>query len=144
VVSVLWAVGAIAVMIAMYWFAYRMEPHWVSKDGTRFLTTGQFIERHGHQASHKLEMRGTFLDDGQVLVSRRRLMRSEPAVYRVTAKSPDPPKGKAVYLLEQVPQAADGSMLMLRMPAGSRAVARMDAARDAPAPAPAPPDDAHA
>lgn len=134
--SLLWAVGAIAVMIAMYWFAYRMEPHWVSKDGTRFMTTGQFIERHGQQAGRKVEMRGTFLDDGQVMVSRRRLLRSEPAVYRVTAKSPDPPKAKAIYLLEQVPQPADGSMLMLRMPAGSRAVDRMDAARDAPPPLP--------
>jgi hypothetical protein len=114
-------------MVAMYWFGYRMEPHWVSKDTNRFMTNAQVIEGHG-QAGRRMEVRATFTDDGHVLIGRRRVLKSDPAVYRVTAKSPQPPKGKAIYLLERVPKPDDGSLLMLRMPASSPVIARMDAA----------------
>lgn len=126
----LWTIGAVSLAVGMYWFAYRMEPHWVSKDGSRFLTTAQSLDRFGTALGRKVEVRASFLDNGHLLVSRRMLARSDSGVWRISAKSLDPPRGRAVYLLERVPPSDLGEMLMLRLPESSKAVPALDDAKD--------------
>ena len=46
------------------YLAYRIEPHWVAKDGRRFLTTAEQIDRFGDSVGRRREVRGAFLQDG--------------------------------------------------------------------------------
>ena len=60
--DLLWLLGAVVVCGGLYLLASRIEPHWVAKDGSRFLTTAQPIDRSGHNIGRKREVRVAFLD----------------------------------------------------------------------------------
>ncbi len=124
--ELLWTFGAIAVCGGLVYLAYRIEPHWVSKDGARFLTTSESIDRFGNVVGRRRELRGSFLPDGGIVLSRRNLMRSTSRVWRIRAKSPRPPGGKQLYILSAVPPDPDGNLLTLRVPSSSRLVAMLD------------------
>ena len=38
--------------------AQRIEPHWVAKDGKRFLTTSELVDRDGNSIGRRREVRG--------------------------------------------------------------------------------------
>lgn len=124
--DLLWLLGAVVVCGGLFWLAARIEPHWVAKDGSRFLTTSQPIDRTGRNIGRKREVRVAFLDDGSLLVSRRSIVKTNSGVWRVQARSPRPPRGRQIYLLRQVPPDPDGELLALRIPSGSRIVAALD------------------
>ena len=124
--DLLWMLGAIAVCGGLLYVAHRIEPHWVAKDGGRFLTTAELIDRFGNVIGRRREVRGAFLPDGALLLSRRSLVRTTKGVWRIRAKSPRPPRGKQVYVLSAVPPDPDGDMLALRVPSSSRLVALLD------------------
>ena len=124
--DVLWMLGAVVVCGGLFLLASRIEPHWVAKDGSRFLTTAQLIDRLGQTIGRKREVRVAFLADGGLLVSRRSIVRTASGVWRVQAKSPRPPKGREVYLLRGVPPDPDGELLAIRVPVGSRVVPELD------------------
>ena len=124
--SVLVFVGAVAVCIGMLVVAHRIEPHWVAKDGMRFLTMSESVDRFGTVIGRRREVRGTVLPDGGLMIAHRSLLRSSGKVFRVQAKSPNPPNGREMYVVEQVPPPADGSMLVLRLPANSPMVPVLD------------------
>lgn len=126
-IELLWLVGAIAVCAGLFYVASRIEPHWVAKDVSRFLTTAEPIDRFGHTAGRKREVRVALLPDGALMVSRRSILRSSTGTWRIQAKSPRPPRGKYVYLLREVPPDPDGDLLALRVPANSRVVPALDA-----------------
>lgn len=110
---------------ALVWLAFRMEPHWVSKDGSRFICRGQLVDDRGNTQSRWNEYRFRITDDGEVAASRRGFVgRSGTGLWRVAARSDDPPRRKAVFLMHPVRDA--GSMLAIRMPASSRAVDSLD------------------
>lgn len=135
--DLLWVVGAVVVCGGLFWLAFRIEPHWVAKDGSRFLTTSQPIDRTGRNIGRRREVRVAFLVDGGLLVSRRSIVRTNGGVWRVQARSPRPPKGRQIYLLRQVPPDPAGDLLALRVPAGSRVVPALDRITpDADAPVP--------
>jgi len=125
--DLLWALGAIVVCGGLFFIASRMEPHWVAKDGTRFITTSQLIDRVGETIGRRREVRVALLPDGGLLVSRRSIIKSTSGVWRIQAKSPNPPKGRQVYLLREIPPDPDGELLALRVPASSRIVPTLDA-----------------
>ena len=124
--ELLWTFGAIAVCGGLAYLAYRIEPHWVSNDGQRFLTTSENIDRYGNVVGRRREVRGTFLPDGGIVLSRRSIVRTVSGVWRIRAKSPRPPSGKQVYVLSAIPPDPDGELLTLRVPASSRLVALLD------------------
>jgi hypothetical protein len=132
--SVLWFVGAVALCIGLLVVAHRIEPHWVAKDGKRFLTMPEPVDRFGNAIGRRREVRGVLLQDGGVMLTQRSIIKSASSVWRVQAKSPRPPSGRQLYVLQSVPAAPDGSMLVLRMPAKSRLVPVLD--RLAPAAGP--------
>ena len=125
--DLLWMLGAVGVCAGLLYLAYRIEPHWLAKDGRRFLTTAEHIDRLGNVVGRRREVRGAFLQDGALLLSRRSLLRTTKGVWRIRAKSPRPPLGKEVYVLSAVPPDPDGDMLALRVPSASRLVVMLDA-----------------
>ena len=114
-----------AVGTVLLWVAFRLEPHWVSRDGTRFICRGQLIDDHGNEMSRWNEYRFRVSPDGEVFAKRRSIAgRAGNGMWRVAARSPDPPRRRAVFLLHPVLDA--GSMMAVRMPANSRAVDTLD------------------
>jgi len=129
--SVLWAVGAVVVCGGLLYAAYAIEPHWVAKDGVRFLTTSEVVDHSGASLGRRREVRGTIMGDGTVLIGKRALMRTQTNRFRVRSKSPQVSRGRQQYVLEQIPPDPDGDMLILRIPKGSRLTTTFDALADA-------------
>ena len=127
-------IGAVALCIGMLVLAHRIEPHWVAKDGTRFLTMSEPVDRFGSVTGRRREVRGTLLPDGGLMLRQRSLVRSAGSVWSIREKSPHPPAGRQLYVLQAVPPPPDGSMLVLRLPAKSALVPVLD--RLAPPPVP--------
>jgi len=125
--DVLWIVLPLGACIGMLWLAFRIEPHWAARDGTRFLTTSQLIDGHGRELGRRREIRIAVAPDGRILASRRSLMRTNSETFALAGKSPDPPRGKEIYLLDSLPPDAGGNRLVLRLPRRSRAVPVLDA-----------------
>jgi hypothetical protein len=117
--SVVWAVGAVVVCGVLLYVAYVLEPYWVARDGTRFLTTSETVDRHGTTVGHRREVRGTLLSDGTVMLGKRSLMRTKNETYRVRGKSPEVSHGRFQYVLEQVPLDPLDDLLILRLPTSS-------------------------
>ena len=129
-----WFFGAIAVCGGLLYLAHRIEPHWVAKDGSRFLTTAQLIDRSGASAGRVKEVRVLILHDGSLMVSRRSVWRTKSGIWRIQAKSPNPPRGRHLYLLRPVPADPMDDFLTLRVPAKSRIVPTLDALVPEPSP----------
>jgi hypothetical protein len=126
--ALLWFLGAVVVCGGLLYLAYRIEPHWVAKDGTRFVSTGQLIDRSTGAANGRVrEVRVVILGDGGLMVSRRSFLRTKSGIWRVQAKSPSPPGGRELYLLGPVPADPMDDLLTLRVPAKSRVVPTLDA-----------------
>ena len=79
---------------------HRIEPHWVAKDASRFLTVAQELDRLSPRSAASEEVR--IDEEAGLLIGRRSLMRP-PGVWRVAAKTPDPPRSKTVYPAPRVP-----------------------------------------
>ena len=117
--------ATIAVGGAVIWLALRIEPHWVSKDGQRFICRAQLIDDRGNTHGRWNEYRFRITPEGLVAGGRRSLLsRSTGGGWRVVARSDAAPRGKAVFLLQD--PVDTHNMLALRMPANSRAVDVLD------------------
>ena len=133
----LWLIGFAALLAGLYYLAYRMEPHWVSKDGERFICMGQVMDHHGNPRSGWREYRVEVRWDGSIATRKRsRWVRADARKWRMRARSEDPPKRKAIYLLvaertdEDVKARRvspfDADLLAIRLPESSRAIAVLD------------------
>jgi hypothetical protein len=134
VTELAWFLSAVAVCGALLDLAHRIEPHWVAKDGSRFLTTAQTIDRSGTPAGRTREVRVVVMADGTLMVSRRSFWRTRSGIWRVQAKSPNPPRGRQLYLLRPVPDDPMDDFLTLRIPSNSRIVPILDARVPEPSP----------
>jgi hypothetical protein len=125
--ELLWFVGAVVGCAGLLYLASRIEPHWVAKDGTRFITMAQLVDRTGAPAGRVKEVRVAIAQDGTLMVSRRSVWRTKSGVWRIQAKATAPPRGRALYLLRPVPEDPMDDLLTLRVPAKSRIVPTLDA-----------------
>ena len=123
-----WFLGAVVVCGGLLYLAHRIEPHWVAKDGTRFITTAQPIDRSGASVGRAREVRVRCCPTGTLIVSRRSLMTSRSGVWRIQAKAPTPPRGRQLYLLRPVPDDPMDDLLTLRLPSKSSVVPTLDRA----------------
>lgn len=122
----MWIALIIAVMGGMWWVAYRMEPHWSSRDGRRFMCTAQEIV-DGQPVGHPRETRVMVSPDGALFVTQKRLMRRKSSQWALIGKSPDPPRKLQVYVAEHRPEAPlPPTHLAIRIPGNSRCVALLD------------------
>lgn len=119
-IDVLTTVGALAVFVGLVWSAYRIEPHWASKDGRRMIARVQPLGSQDDPSGRWREMRAS-IDGATVTLSTRGLgsltLRGD---YRVRGKSSQPPKRRAIYILE------GERRLLLRIPSNSRAIPVLD------------------
>lgn len=115
-------------MGGMWWMGYRMEPHWVSKDGQRFMCGAQEFF-HGTLAGHPRETQVAFLAGGALHITQKRMMRRQRSTWKLVGKSADPPKGLEIYVAqESVDGVAKPTMMALRIPKKSNCIAILDAA----------------
>jgi hypothetical protein len=127
-VDYVWIVLFMAAMAGLWWLAYRIEPHYSSKDGRRFLCTAQEVEG-GEPTGRPKETRVIVMDDGALHCTQKKMMRRSGALWVLVGKSPTPPKRLEVYVAQQFEDGrATQGQLALRVPSKSRVVPVLDAA----------------
>jgi hypothetical protein len=124
-------VGLIAILGAcggLYYLSSRIEPHWVAKDGSRFLTVAQDLDEHGLPIGRRRDVRVQMDDESDaLLISRRSFLRPDTAVWTVKSKS-TARRGRNVYVLRrQTVKLDDVGFIALRVPDKSSVIARLDA-----------------
>jgi hypothetical protein len=118
----LWAILALAVMGLLAWIGFRIEPHWASKDGRRFLCSGQLLSKQGEPLSgwretHVLVGQGT-----TVQVEQKRMMRRHGSSWNLSGESPDPPRKRVVFLATGHDGDGRPAMMALKLPDDSKAL----------------------
>jgi hypothetical protein len=125
-VDAFWIVLFFAAMAGLWWVAYKIEPHYASKDGKRFLCTSQEIVE-GQPAGRTRETRVLILDDGVLHCARKRGLRRDGGLWALVGKSPSPPKRLQVFVAQEL---LDGhalpNQLAIRVPAKSRVIPLLD------------------
>lgn len=127
----MWNLLAIALLVGMAWLGFKLEPHWVSKDGQRMIVAGQLLDQYGNELGRWRETRLMVLDRSTVRVDRKRVLRRHTTFWKVAGESPDPPRKKAVFLLTGNDVDSTITQMAVRMPATSRAVDTLRAMIDA-------------
>ena len=118
----LWVVGFVAVVSGLYFAAFHADPHWVSKDGRRFVCHAQLVDHYGNTLHTWREYRFEVIDDKRIFARRRsRWTRRSEGVWRVAGRSEDPPKRRHVYLLASA-EGGNTDQMAIRRPASSRAI----------------------
>lgn len=126
VMDVIWVVLAIAACVGLAWLGLKIEPHWVSKDGHRFLCNAQLMNVKGDTLTGWRETRVIVHPDGQAQVDQKRMMRRNTSIWRISARAPEPPRGKVVYLLKGHDTTGKDALLAIRLPVKSRAREALD------------------
>ena len=119
---------AICACVALAYLGYRIEPHHVSKDGTRFLGIGQSISRDGDPGGRRREVWVKVLPGGRLQVDIKRRLRHDVTHWWIEGKAPEPPPRRAVYVLRTVGSLGTIQRMTIKVPEKSRAVAIMDEA----------------
>ena len=125
-VEYVWIVLVLGVMGSLWWVGYRMEPHWVSKDGQRFMCGAQEFF-HGQLGGHPRETQVAFLAGGSLHITQKRMMRRQRSLWTLVGKSTDPPKGLEIYVAQEKVDGVAKQMLALRIPKKSKCIALLDA-----------------
>jgi hypothetical protein len=126
--SVLWVVVPLIAVGLMYWLSFRIEPHWVSKDGQRLICTVQPITGHGDSEGRAKEAKILVHPDGRLQLSQRRFLRHTLSEYwRVAGKTEIAGKRKVVYVLNAEDDDGTAGQLALRLPDDSKAIPTLDA-----------------
>lgn len=127
-VDFLWFLALAGLIGGLWYVAYRIEPHWSSKDGTRFMCTTQAIWGD-HKVGKNKETHVAVTGDGYLLVQEKRMLRRNRSYWTLVGKSESPPKGKQVYLA--VPNDTSGdrmglTQMTIHIPNKSRVVPVLD------------------
>lgn len=125
-VEAVWIALVIIALVGMWWAGFKMEPHWVSKDGTRFLCTAQELDGV-NTVDHPKETRVLIAPDGALYVTQKRMMRRRSSMWTLVAKAPQPQRNIQVYVAEhREPDNPITSRLAIRIPTKSRCIALLD------------------
>lgn len=123
-----WVILAAAACAGLLYLSYRIEPHFVSKDGQRFMATMQTLGQHDVPDSRIREVRGRFVDDGLIRFDQKQSVRRISTNWRVIERSPLQAKGKVIFTVAQVSGSDSGSArrAALRLPSSSTLITRLD------------------
>jgi hypothetical protein len=118
--------GIIAACGGLYYLSSRIEPHWVAKDRTRFLTVAQDLDQHGLPVGRRRDVRVHIDDQSEsLLVSRRSIMKPDNGTIW-TVKSMSTKGKRNIYVLRPEDAGTDVGLLALRVPKDSKVVPRLD------------------
>lgn len=124
--DVVWVVLFLGGLVGVWYLAYRIEPHWSSRDGARFVCNAQ--ELVGGKPQGRLrEAQVAVLADGTLHVSQKRAMRRSTSMWRMAGRTDGPTPKLYVYLARNLDAGAEQSLeLALRIPRRSRSVTVLD------------------
>jgi hypothetical protein len=125
-VDVLGLLGIIVACGGLYYLSSRIEPHWVAKDGSRFLTVAQDIDQHGIPVGRRRDVRVHIDDESDVLLVTRRSILKPDSGTTFTVKSRSAKGKRNVYVLRPDQPTTDVGFLALRVPKSSNVVPRLD------------------
>lgn len=145
--STLIFLAIVCVCALMLWGSYKIEPHWVSKDGQRMVCYGQGISNRGEPYGRWRELRLARMNNGTMEIKPRHgsltkeridsrssigsvisgsgafKRRNERASYwRVNGASADPPPRRIIYLLDGSNDSTLPELIAIRLPLKSRAI----------------------
>ena len=113
----------LAVIGLLAWLGWGLEPHWSSKDGTRFMCRMQLHPQDPRDHARWQDVK-VGVQEGELLVhARSRRARDARGVWRVIGVVGDKDGKKRVYEL----RSSNGEGASLRVPARSRCVLVLDA-----------------
>ena len=124
---------AIAICAGLLYLGYRIEPHHVSRDGSRFLCTGQWLSAQGDTDGRKREIWVNVLPDGQLSVDVKRRLRHNVTHWWVEGKAAKPPPRREVYVLRTINILGTTDRMSIKVPSKSRAVSILDEVMNTPA-----------
>ena len=124
---------AIAICAGLLYLGYRIEPHHVSRDGSRFLCTGQWLSAQGDTDGRKREVWVNVLPDGQLSVDVKRRLRHDVTHWWVEGKAAKPPPRRDVYVLRTINILGTTERMTIKVPSKSRAVSILDEVMNTPA-----------
>ncbi|MCB0981410.1 MAG: hypothetical protein H6513_17855 [Acidimicrobiaceae bacterium] len=124
--DVLWGLLFFGGLGALWYIGYRIDPHWSTRDGTRFVCNSQVISLD-ETIGRKKEAQVNVIPDGTLIIGQRLMLRRRRSTWVITGKSEAPPKGKTVYLVRKT----DGGTLQidqmaLFLPTKSRCIKVLD------------------
>lgn len=125
-VDVFWLLLALGVCVCLLYLGYRIEPHHVNKDGSRFLCTGQWISEQGDLDGRRREVWVDVEQNGQLRVDVKRKLRHDVTHWWIEGKSPKPPRRRMVYALRTINILGGVERMTIQLPAKSRAVSVLD------------------
>jgi hypothetical protein len=124
-VDVLWGIASLAVLAGMAWLGYKIEPHWVSKDGERFLCVAQVLDHTGDPLTRWKECRVAIDGDWLRVDQKRRFRRPLTTYWKLEAEGSNPPRRKIVFVGRRRTDDGIDEIISFRMPAKSRAAPRL-------------------
>lgn len=124
-VEFVWLVLAFAVMGFLAWVGFRIEPHWVAKNGSRFICNAQLMTEKGDPIGRYKETKILVEPNGELLVDQRKFLRRQMSSWRVVGESESPPRKRAVFLLRGHDPKGVPAMLAVRVPADSPIAPRL-------------------
>jgi hypothetical protein len=122
--NTLWIIGLVVLCVVMLFVATRIEPHRVSADGLNFSCRVQELTEGGLPSVKWTEARARIVDQ-HVVLAKGGLLRPRATSYErprsVVSRSAEAPPRFAIFVLED-----EGALSVLRVPASSPAVARLE------------------
>ncbi len=119
--NALTTVAFVALLGGLTWLVRSRDPHWSSKDGTKFICRVQVLNEHGGTPSRWREVRCTITgNDTIAIVPRGFGHRNLAKEWRVVELMTVGPKRSRIFLLR------NEHLVALRVPASSRAAARLN------------------
>ena len=124
----LWSLLFFAVLGGLWWLAHKIEPHYSSKDGSRFMANAQEII-DGRPMGRMRETRVTVERSGLLHCSQKKIAKRNGADFMLVGTSPAPPRKLKVYLAHAVHDgmSTTATELAIRVPENSRVVPVLDA-----------------
>lgn len=128
-VDLLWIALVAAICALMWWASTKIDPHWASRDGSRFIALAQpLTPPHYVPAGRTKEVRVAYGPNDHLIVQRRRGVRAAQVPYLLANEMPATegkgPK-KRQFLLKPIGGKADEPTLLLRLPASSPTAERL-------------------
>lgn len=123
----MWTVLFVGVLIGMWYVGYRIDPHWSSKDGRRFMCNSQVISLD-EPVGRMREVQVVVLDDGTLAIAGRRgARRRYRSTWVLIGKTEDVHKKNCVYLARLIKDGAlQVDQMALRLPMKSRCIPLLD------------------
>lgn len=124
--DVVWMLLILMGVGGLWYLAYRIEPHWSTRDGHRFVCNTQELFA-GQPRGRLREAQVAVLSDGSLHVTQKDLMRRRSSQWQLVGKAPSSRAKVDVYLARRVSDGqAVADELALRIPRSSRCIAVLD------------------